>query len=109
MILKRDAKSDSDDFCEGLLDRCRHVLGTATNVDAALLVEDERCKQLYLLTDLVLHIHFARVGVSARECCDDCKVRISRPLVLVVEVISIGAAAEYKHKLLASGGPLLDH
>ena len=109
LVVKRDAKCDCDNFREGLLDRGRHVLGAAANIDAALLVEDKRCKQLYLLTDLVLHVHFAGVGVSARECCDDSKVRIGSPLVLVVEVISVGAAAEYQYKLLSSACPLLDH
>ena len=109
LVVKRDAKCDCDDFCEGLLDRGWHVLGAAANVNAALLVEDKRCKQLYLLTDLVLHVHFASVGVSAGECCDHSEIRIGSPLILVVEVISVRAAAENENKLLACACPLLDY
>jgi len=57
----------------------------------------------------VLHVHFASVGVSTRECCDDSKIRIGGPLVLIVEVISFGATAKYQHELLACACSLLDY
>lgn len=42
LFVKRDAKCDCDNFCEGLLDRVWHILGAAANVNATLLVEDKR-------------------------------------------------------------------
>lgn len=57
----------------------------------------------------MLHVHFASVSVSTRECCDDCKIGIGGPLVLIIEVICVGATAKYQHELLASACPLLDY